>query len=164
MKEVGRPLVFSLLELMLIFILDYHMRHQRITSLITLCLLATLVSSSLAGSRKMRHIPKGTWGGLHISMEVADGSATIEYDCARGTIDGPLKLDRGGRFSFGGTHAREHGGPIRSDEQPDSHPARYTGWTDGKTMKLTVTLLDTKETVGTFTLVHGNAGRVFKCR
>ncbi len=112
----------------------------------------------------MQKIPAGTWGGLHLQMEVADGSATIEYDCANGTIAGPLTVDSRGRFNWRGTHVPEHGGPIRKDEKPNISPARYTGWTDGKKMTLTVTLTDTNETLGTYSLVHGQEGRVFKCR
>ena len=128
-------------------------------SLILLC--AALYS---AKNRKMQKIPAGTWGGLHLRMEVVDGSATIEYDCANGEIKGPLLVDRRGRFSLSGTHTPEHAGPVRRDEQPNTRPARYTGWTDGKKMTLTLTLTDTKETVGTYTLVYGQQGRVFKCR
>jgi len=113
--------------------------------------------------RKMQNIPAGTWGGQHIKIEIANGSATIEYDCATGTIDGPLKLDSQGKFSLTGTHVRE-GGPTRIDGPGKGQPARFTGWTDGKKMNLTVTLADSKEALGTFELVHGNQGRIRKCR
>ena len=42
--------------------------------------------------RKMQNIPTGVWGGQHVRIEFANGSGTIEYDCAHGTIDGPLTL------------------------------------------------------------------------
>ncbi len=112
----------------------------------------------------MNQIPNGTWGGLHIRVEVENGSATIEYDCANGKIDGPLNLDSRGHFSLSGTHIREHGGPIREGEKADAHPARYTGSIDGERMTMTVTLTDSEETVGTFTLDHGKQGRVWKCK
>lgn len=109
-------------------------------------------------------IPNGTWGGDHIRIDVADGSATIDYDCANGTIEGPLNIKSNGKFDLRGVHNKEHGGPIRSDEPANSHPARYEGWTDGKTMKLKVVLPDSNEEIGTFTLVRGKIGRVFKCK
>ena len=126
-------------------------------------LLTLQTETSVGKSRKPQRVGAGTWGGQHIRMEVADGAATIEYDCAHGTINGPFTIDRKGRFSWRGTHTREHGGPIRSDETSSSRPARYTGWTDGKKITLTVTLTDRNETLGTFTLVRGQQGRVFKC-
>jgi hypothetical protein len=119
---------------------------------------------TLALAKKPRSVANGQWGGLHIQMQVANGSATIDYDCANGTINGPLKVDSRGRFSLLGKHVPEHGGPIRMGEDRSGVPARYTGWTDGKTMKLTVTLVDTKTEVGTFDLTRGSSGRVFKCR
>ena len=128
-----------------------------------LLLLALQSETNLGKSRKPQRVAVGTWGGQHVRMEVAASSATLEYDCANGTITGPLTIDRRGRFSWRGTHTREHGGPIRVDEKTNSRPARYTGSTDGKKITLTVTLTDTNETVGTYTLVRGQQGRVFKC-
>jgi hypothetical protein len=127
-------------------------------------LLLTLQTVTSAGkSRKPQRIAAGTWGGQHVRMEVTASSATLEYDCANGTITGPLTIDRRGRFNWRGTHTREHGGPIRADEKSNTRPARYTGSTDGKKITLTVTLTDTNETVGTYALVRGQQGRVFKC-
>jgi hypothetical protein len=118
---------------------------------------------TVALARRPRSIPNGEWGGTHIQMTVANGSATIGYDCANGTINGPLKLDSRGRFNLLGTHVRERGAALRNGEEENSAPARYTGWTDGKTMKLTVTLVNPKTELGTFQLTRGSAGRVFKC-
>ena len=111
----------------------------------------------------MQRAVTGTWGGQHISININGRSATIEYDCANGTIDGPLTLDSQGRFRWRGTHYREHGGPVRRDQKPNSHPATYTGWIKGDTMTLTVKLTDTDETFDTFTLKRGSAGKVWKC-
>ena len=119
---------------------------------------------SLAQAKKSRTIANGSWGGTHIQLSIENGSARIEYDCANGTIAGPLKIDRRGHFDLRGTHVREHGGPVRIDEKQDGEPAQYTGWTDGKKMKLTVTLTKSKTEIGTFELTRGRAGRVFKCR
>ncbi len=129
-------------------------------------LLTMVFSSTEAGARgrKQNRLKKGDWGGLHVSLSVGDSSATIEYDCAHGQINGPLVVDKRGRFDLKGTHAREHGGPIRVDEADSSQPARYTGWTDGRRMTLTVTLTGKKETVGTFNLTLGGPGRIFKCK
>ena len=131
--------------------------------------LSLILSSGVAFSviggkpRKMQNIPAGTWGGPSIRIQINGDTATVEYDCANGTIKGPLKFDRNGKFSLMGTHVREHGGPIRENEVRSSQPARFTGWTDGKKMTLTVTLTDANQQIGTFTLVRGHEGRLHKC-
>ena len=94
---------------------------------------------------------------------MAATGGTVEYDCAHGTIDQPFVADPSGRFDLAGTHTREHGGPIRIGEKEDKRPARYTGMTDRRTMTLTVTLTGTNERIGTFTLTHGQIGRIVKC-
>jgi hypothetical protein len=106
----------------------------------------------------------GMWGGEHIGLEVTAQGGQVEYDCAHGTVDQRIVPDARGRFDARGTHVREHGGPVRRDETADSHPARFVGEIRGDTMTLTVTESDTKEVVGTFTLVFGQRPRVMKCR
>ena len=112
---------------------------------------------------KKKKIADGTWGGEHINLTVNGNSGTIEYDCAKGTITGPLVVDSGGGFKLAGTHTVERGGPIRSDESSNARPAVFTGTVRGETMSLTVTLSDTNENVGTFSLVHGKTGKLFRC-
>ena len=105
----------------------------------------------------------GVWGGDHISLSVVNASTHLELDCAHGDIPAVPTLDRQGQFDVAGTYVREHGGPIRLGEIPDSHPAIYAGLVASTTMTLTIRLSDTNEPVGTFTLVSGSSGRVFKC-
>jgi hypothetical protein len=113
---------------------------------------------------KMESAQIGTWGGEHIGLEVTAQGGQVEYDCAHGTIDQKIVTDGQGRFDLRGTHIREHGGPIRKDEAVDSHPAKFKGQIKGNTMTLTVTESDTKELVGTFTLVYGQTPHLMKCR
>ena len=135
------------------------------TRLIVLVSLVLLIASSAASKpRKMQRLSTGSWGGPHINIDVGQGSATIEYDCANGTIDGPLTYDSKGRFAWRGTHNQERGGPIRVDETSNSRRAIYTGTVKSDTMTLTVKLADTNEVVQTFTLKRGGPGRVFKCK
>lgn len=107
----------------------------------------------------------GDWGGAHIGLHVTSNGGQVEYDCAHGTIDEALIADGHGRFEARGVHVREHGGPEREGEPPDSHPARYTGAVDGRTltMSLTVEETDTQRLVGDFTLTFGQAPRLTKC-
>ena len=110
-----------------------------------------------------RPVTTGLWGGVGIRLEVMSQGATIEYDCAHGTIDQPLVADRNGRFSLTGTHVREHGGPIRIDEPVDRHPARYDGKVRGTSMQISVTLLDSNQAVGTFAATLNGSARIVKC-
>jgi hypothetical protein len=103
------------------------------------------------------------WGGDHVGLIVLATGGTLEYDCASGTIDQPVVAATNGNFIAQGTHTIGHGGPIMVGEIPDRHPARYDGWTDGETMRLSVTLTDTGQKLGEYTLVRGQSPHVFKC-
>jgi hypothetical protein len=106
----------------------------------------------------------GMWGGEHISLEVTEGGARVEYDCAHGTIGRRIVPDRKGRFDVPGTYVEESGGPVREGAQPKSYPARYTGRVSGGRMSVTVTRGDTRKVLGKFTLVRGREPSLFKCR
>ena len=111
---------------------------------------------------KMQRIPTGVWGGPHINLEVGEKSATIEYDCASGVINGPLVVDADGHFNLRGTHRPERGGPVRADDNSAGHPATYSGTIKGNTMTLTLKVGDSDEE--TFTLEKGKPGELVKCK
>ena len=125
-------------------------------------ILVVIFVISCASPTDMQKIPTGVWGGEHISLEVGAKSASIEYDCAHGMIEGPLTVDASGRFSLRGTHTPERGGPIRADEQPRSEPANYVGSISGNKMTLTLKLEGSEDE--TFTLEKGKQGDLFKCK
>jgi hypothetical protein len=108
-------------------------------------------------------LPAGVWGGDHVAMTVADAATHLELDCAHGDIPGAITVDAQGQFDVAGAFVREHGGPIRQGEVPDSHPAKYSGSVASTTIVLTIRLSDSNEMIGTFTLVRGSSGRVLKC-
>ena len=126
--------------------------------------LILLLASAGIGARKMQRLDNGTWGGLHIQFQVNDGAVEIEYDCAHGSIAGPLTVDRQGHFSWRGTYTRERGGPIRMGQKADDQPATYAGSVTGNTMKLTVRFENSSLEPQTFTLERDKVGRVFKCK
>lgn len=98
-----------------------------------------------------------------MGIQVEPDRANIEFDCARGSIEQPIFLNKKGRFDVAGIFVREHGGPVGENEPPDTHPARYTGRVYRKMMSITVTLTDTMETIGSFTLIYGQSPYVTKC-
>ena len=129
----------------------------RVTSILIL-----LVVASMANAQKTR-IATGVWGGLHINLEVGSKSATVEYDCAHGAIEGPLVVDANGKFELRGSFTQERGGPVHADETPQSCPATYSGTIKGNTMTLTLKVSGVDETE-TFTLERGKPGELFKCK
>jgi hypothetical protein len=61
--------------------------------LLPLMLLMCAETGEAQRRRGMKHRPKrsiervalpGTWGGAHIRLDINDGGATVEYDCAHG--------------------------------------------------------------------------------
>ena len=113
-------------------------------------------------TQNMQRIPTGVWGGPHINIEVGEKSATIEYDCANGVINGPLVVDTNGNFNLRGTHRMERGGPIRADDASRGQPATYTGSIKGDTMTLTLKVGDGD--AESFTLERGKQGKLRKCK
>lgn len=106
---------------------------------------------------------KGQWGAQGVSMEVSDSGATLDFDCAHGSISEAMVPDSSGKFVVKGFFATEHPGPIREGEDTSGQPATYTGAVDGQTLTLTIRLTGTSETIGTFTLTYGKMGRIRKC-
>ena len=105
----------------------------------------------------------GLWGGPHITMEVTNAGAELDYDCAHGRITEKIVADREGKFKVKGWHVKERPGPVRLGQE-NEHPALYEASIEGDTMTLIVKLTQTDETIGTFTLTRGKSGRVFKCK
>jgi hypothetical protein len=113
--------------------------------------------------KKMETVSIGKWGGRHVGMEVTPDGAQLDFDCAHAIINQPLQLDAGGNFDVQGRYTKEHGGPVRSDEDQGGAAARFKGHFEGKTLTLTITLDGSAEAIGPFTLEHGKYSRIFKC-
>jgi hypothetical protein len=119
----------------------------------------TQVSTTPTSQRKIT----GLWGGQGISMEVTDSGASLDFDCASGTITEQIIPDGAGKFSAKGRFARHRPGPTREGEDTEGQPAIYNGVLDGENLTLTITLAHNSEKVGNFMLVHGKAGRIRRC-
>jgi len=126
------------------------------------CLLI-FCGAMLVYSRMMQRIPRGEWGGDHITMNVGEQSAEIEYDCAHGEIHGPLAVDGAGKFQWRGTFTPERGGPIRAGDTARTRDATYAGTISGNTMTLMLKIADSDDTE-TFTLEKDKPGKLVKCK
>ena len=126
---------------------------------------AIVVSLAAAGcdTNPTPVIALGPWGGSHVSMEVTLAGARLEYDCAAGVIEEPLRLDAESRFTSMGLHTPGRGGPIREGEVLPSFRARYDGQVMNAEMSLRVTLTETGVEVGVFQLRRGSSGVLFRC-
>jgi hypothetical protein len=104
----------------------------------------------------------GVWGGAHLQLTADSSGAQLQYDCATGLIDVPVMV-AGGQVTATGVHMPGHGGPSRIGDVPVRRPASYSGVLSGGHLTLTVTLLDTGERVGVFTLTKGQPGFIVSC-
>lgn len=104
------------------------------------------------------------WGGEHVSMQVTKTGAELDFDCATGTIQQPLPLDHPGKFRLKGTFTQEHGGPVRENEPPATHPATYSGTVDNDALRLRVEVEGHTGETQEYVLKRGHPGRVMKCR
>lgn len=105
----------------------------------------------------------GDWGGTGVRLEVVDGGADLEFDCAIGSWDARPSLAEGA-FTVAGTYSPEPGGPIGVDDPPPPvWPAAYDGEVDGVRMRLVVEVSSQNLTIGPFELVRGAMGELRKC-
>ena len=96
-------------------------------------------------------------------MTVTATGASLEFDCAHGTVNEAPILDSQGQFSLRGAYVREHGGPIRPGEAEDLHPALYFGQAESSRLTLSLRLTDDGAQIGPFAAVLGQSPRLFKC-
>lgn len=133
------------------------------TVMLTVALIIGATATAAYARGVDRSLPPGIWGGEHLRLDVTSAGATLEFDCARGVINEPLRLDTRGRFSAKGTFTPERGGPTRRHGSPSS-AARYSGVVKGDTITLTILLEPGKERVGVYELTRGNEPLLMKCR
>ncbi|HKD17826.1 MAG TPA: hypothetical protein VKG23_08145 [Thermoanaerobaculia bacterium] len=125
---------------------------------------AALVAAVLATTpAPPRTLAESAWGGDHVGVTASRDGMRLDFDCAHGTIDGPIALDADGRFDVRGTYTKESPGPVRPGAS-GGEAARYVGRIDGDAMTLAVVLVGSDEKVGSFTLQKDRLPRVHKCQ
>jgi hypothetical protein len=110
-----------------------------------------------------RRVPVGEWGGPHARLDVQEKAASLELDCARGTIDGALRLERGGRFKAKGLFRREGGAEMAQEAAAEGRPAQYSGTLKGNVLTLHI-LTEDEQKLGPFTLERGARADLVKCQ
>lgn len=134
------------------------MRHARAVFALLAVLPGGCSSSGVSGANGPI---TGAWGGAHAGLSLTSTGGSISYDCAHGGLNAPIAPDAEGAFEVAGVHVREHGGPIRMGEVPDSLPARYFGQVDNDRMTLRVVV--GADTLGPFDLQLGATPQLFRC-
>jgi hypothetical protein len=109
-----------------------------------------------------RRVPTGEWGGAHARLDVQASSARLELDCAHGTIEGALRLGKGGRFRANGSYQSERG-PSVSEGDAEGRPARYSGMLKRSVLTLRV-LTEDGQHLGPFKLERGARAELVKCQ
>jgi len=109
--------------------------------------------------------PSGTtWGGEHVRLQVTETGATLEFDCAHGSIIQPVQVQAVGNFTAKGTFTRERGGPVRKDDADQAVPAAYSGTISGDELKLRIAGGPQGAAGGEYLLTRGSTGHLVKCK
>ncbi|MEO6050787.1 MAG: hypothetical protein ABIP78_05570 [Pyrinomonadaceae bacterium] len=112
---------------------------------------------------KLTAVSTGIWGARGIILNVEENGVSIQYECADGQIEQKLMMNQQGDFAVNGFHTPQRGGPIRVDVKEARQSARFEGKVSGDKMTLKVTLTETNEVIGEFTLERGKTPRMTRC-
>ncbi|MEO6112856.1 MAG: hypothetical protein ABIP07_00195 [Sphingomicrobium sp.] len=105
----------------------------------------------------------GSWGGTHVGLTLDAVGGQLDYDCAAGTIVGPVKVDDAGLFRATGTHTPGTGGPVQQGHVPPAFPATYQGKVRGDAMTLSISVPSRGFVIGPYELRRGVDPRLMRC-
>lgn len=104
----------------------------------------------------------GEWGGPHVGLSLTPAGGSLDYDCAAGTIEGPLIIRSGGTFVGEGVHTPGWGGPEIAGQVRPSYRIRYSGLVQGSTMTFEGRT-ENGVRIGPFTLRRGAEPIILRC-
>ncbi|MBL7976924.1 MAG: hypothetical protein JNN12_01190 [Bacteroidetes Order II. Incertae sedis bacterium] len=105
----------------------------------------------------------GEWGSPQLALIVTQTGAIMEFGCATGTLDKPIKADKNGQFSVSGTYTPGSGVPPPEGYVPPVYPIIATGKISGQTMTLTIMRTDQPSEIGRFIVSKGTPAKLQKC-
>ena len=108
-------------------------------------------------------VKRGIWGGRGISFVVEKNSSLIDLDCGKAAISSRLRARKDGKFSAIGIMTRSGPGPVMRDAPPRAQRVRFEGRVSGKQMTVKVTLADSGDLVGDYTLGRGAQSELTRC-
>jgi hypothetical protein len=127
---------------------------RRTLALATVLAAACLTSPEIPGT-----LPVGTWGGEDAGLLVRDDGVHAHIGCTLGDVPGSIPLDPDGRFEVTGQW-NVNAFPI---DLGIVHPARLSGRTDGRTLRFTVVLTDTGQSLGPAIVRFGREPKMVNC-
>lgn len=127
-----------------------------------LLLAALQATAHASGAQAIEKALEGQWGGDRMQFTVHQGKGTVDLECARGTVNGPIKLSTKAQFEAKGSFELLRGGPQRVDEVPTPATARYAGTLVGQTLRLEVWPAP-GEPVQVFNLRKGVQVKMLRC-
>lgn len=104
----------------------------------------------------------GEWGGAHVGLTLGPEGGNLEYDCAAGSMSGPLLPAGDGRFTVEGTHTPAIGGPEIVGQVRPNYRVRYSGTVRGDRMTLQGRV-ENGVLLGPFTLRRGAEPTILRC-
>ncbi len=120
-------------------------------------------AGALAAPDETSRSLSGTFGGTGAGLDATEKVIRLTFDCATGSIEGPVALDAEGRFDVSGRFEREGPGPTHPDSPKGGGTARYTGRLEGETLTLSVRPAGSDQVLGPFTLTRGRVPRIHSC-
>ena len=120
-----------------------------------------------AFSPEPKTVPQGAWGGTGVALTVEESGASVEFDCAHGSITGRLALDANGRFELPGQFVRERPGPVRmgpnGEVEEKGETATYSGRMQDGALLLTIRLEKGGRVLDELRLEQDKTPRLHKC-
>lgn len=114
-------------------------------------------------AESIQSLVTGSWGGERVGLVLGPSGGSVEYDCARGAIEGPLRVDGRGYFYAAGYHVVGVGGPERVGHVPTRSPASYSGRVEGDTMILVVRAASLGVEIGPLSLRRNEPPTIVRC-
>ena len=155
--KVAPPFLFSVLPAV---------RAPRFRAFLRQMLMAAIIGGSLlAACSEAGEAPgsvAGAWGGDRLNLILGPDGGRLEYDCATGSIDAPVRLDAAGRFIAHGTHTPHQPGPERIDQATTTRAATYDGRVAGNVLELSVRI-DGEATAHTYRLERDRTVMLLRC-
>jgi len=119
------------------------------------------VGACSVSAQRTTAVAKGEWGATGVAMNVTEGGASIEFDCADANIAEQLRVNKDGSFVVKGTFMRSGPGPVRADDE--GRPVTFKGKVEGKSMTFQIADAKTGEKIGNYTVTQGQTGRNHRC-
>ena len=109
-----------------------------LTTMLTLVFFAASIENRSTAQDSTHSPPAsvslGLWGGPDLEMQATPHGATLEFDCAQGTISEPLALDQSGTFHARGSFQTQ-GGAARKVQPSGGINVIYSGNLRGETLQ-----------------------------